>query len=151
MGAGIDRFFHQRLHDVEILSQADVLETDNIDAIIQYLTEIIDATPYLDDIDVIDTDGIIIASSGEQNEKGQPISVLHPSLIPIFNDLRNAKQGDMYVSGILDLDSGPGLAFLTPITDDTNTVVIKMLLVEINLDTVKQIVADFDDRVIGDK
>ena len=64
VGADIDRLFQQRLHDVLVLSQADVLETTNIDAIIQYLTEVIEATPYLDDIDVIQVDGTIIAISG---------------------------------------------------------------------------------------
>ena len=151
VGADIDRLFKQRLHDVLVLSQADVLETNNNDAIIQYLTEVIEATPYLDDIDVIDVDGTIIASSGEQNEKGKNILELFPSLRHIFFDLLAAKQGDIFVSDILNLDGGAGLAFLTPITDDLNVNVIKILLVEINLDTVKKIVADFDERVVGDK
>ena len=151
VGADIDRLFKQRMHDVLILSQADVLEGNDTKAIIQYLTEVIEATPYLDDIDIIDTKGIVIASSGEQNEKGQHILALYPSLKKIFNDILKAKQGDIYVSDILELDSGPGLAFLTPITDDANINVVKILLVEINLDTVKKIVSDFDDRVIGDK
>ncbi|MBL4740671.1 MAG: cache domain-containing protein, partial [Sneathiella sp.] len=151
VGADIDRFFNQRLHDVLILSQADVLESNEIDAMIQYLTEVIEATPYLDGLDVIDIKGNIIASSGEQNEQGSNVLQLYPSLRYIFVDLLAAKQGDIFVSEILKLDNGAGLAFLTPITDDTNTEVIKILLVEINLDTVKQIVAEFDDRVIGDK
>jgi len=151
VGADIDRFFQQRLHDVLILSQADVLETTKIGAIIQYLTEVIEATPYLDDIDVIDINGTIIASSGEQNEKGHNILQLFPSLRHPFVDLLISQQGDIFVSEILDLDGGPGLAFLTPITDDANIEVVNILLVEINLDTVKKIVADFDDRVIGDK
>jgi hypothetical protein len=151
VGADIDRYFDQRLHDVRILSQADVLEGVNTNAIIQYLTEIIDETPYLNDLDIINTEGIIIASSGEQNEKGQHILALHPSLKMIFSEIQKAKQGQIYVSEILPLDSGPGLAFLTPITDDKNIEVIKVLLVEINLDTVKKIIADFDDRVVGDK
>ncbi|MCJ8270658.1 MAG: cache and HAMP domain-containing protein, partial [Psychrosphaera sp.] len=151
VGADIDRYFKQREHDVRILSQADVLEGDDIAQIIQYLTEVIKETPYLDDIDIIDTHGIVIASSGEQNEKGKHVLELYPALHSLFSDSQNAKQGELFVSNILTLDSGPGLAFLTPITDDSNTVVIKTLLVEINLDTVKQIVAEFDDRVIGDK
>ncbi len=151
VGANIDQFFNERYHDVRILSQADVLEAENTNAIIKYLTEIIEETPYLDDIDVIDIDGIIIASSGVQNEKGMHVIAQHPTLKSLFNDVRVAKQGEVFVSGILDLDSGPGLAFLTPITDDTNTTVIKILLVEINLDFVSRIVADFDDSVIGDR
>ena|GEM_PF-3131512 len=151
VGADIDRLFDQRSTDVLILSQADVLETENVPAIIQYLTEVIEGTPYLDDIDVIQIDGTIIASSGEQNERGQNILQLYPELRHIFVDVLAGKQGDLFVSEILELDSGAGLAFLTPITDDANVNVVKVLLVEINLDTVKNIVAEFDERVIGDK
>lgn len=70
VGADIDRFFLQRERDARVLSQADVLEGQDLKAIIKYLTEIIAETPYLDDIDVIDDAGIIIASSGDQNEQG---------------------------------------------------------------------------------
>ena len=44
--ADIDRYFDQRQYDVLALSQADILETDNVLAINQYLTEITEATPY---------------------------------------------------------------------------------------------------------
>ena len=151
VGADIDRYFRQREHDVRVLSQADVLESGGIDQIIKYLTEVIHETPYLDDIDVIDSQGLVIASSGEQNEQGMHILSLHPQLESLIERVRNARQGQLFVSEILQLDGGPGLAFLTPITDESNTIVIKTLLVEINLDTVRQIVADFDDRVIGEK
>jgi len=151
VGADIDRYFEQRKHDVKILSQADVLEGESIEKIIQYLTEVIKETPYLDDIDVINPEGIVIASSGQQNEKGKHVLELYPQLNTLFSESQNANQGDLYVSNILELDNGPGLAFLTPITDDSNSVVIKTLLVEINLDTVKAIVAEFNERVIGNK
>ena len=94
VGADIDRFFNQRLHDVLLLSQADVLEADNTNATIQYLTEIIEGTPYLDDIDVINIDGTITASSGEQNEMGKNVLQMFPSLRHIFVDVLAAKQGD---------------------------------------------------------
>lgn len=72
MGEDIDRFFQQREYDIRILSQADVLEQDNIAPIIKYLTEIVHEGIYLDDIDVIDRTGAIIASSDIQNEKSFP-------------------------------------------------------------------------------
>jgi len=151
VGADIDRYFHQREHDVRVLSQADVLEGDSIERIVQYLTEVIEETPYLDDIDIIDKNGFVIASSGEQNEKGKSARELYPGLLSLISAARNGKQGQILVSEVLELDHGPGIAFLTPITDDSNIHVIKVLLVEINLDTIKKIVADFDHRVIGDK
>jgi C4-dicarboxylate-specific signal transduction histidine kinase len=152
VGADIDRFFKQREHDVLTLSQADVLEGEDVDATSQYLAEIIQGNPYLDAIHVHDLDGMLISGSGEMNNLGMNLNQLHSSLGPLFEDSLFAVQGDVFVSEILELGSGePGIVFLTPITDDSNTIVIKVLLVEINLDTVKQIVADFDDRVIGDK
>ena len=107
VGAGIDRFFLQRERDVRILSQADVLEGSNLDAIIQYLTEVIEETPYLDDIDIIDTDGIIVASSGEQNERGEHVLTQRPSLESVFSAVTSARQGEVFVSHVLDLDKGP--------------------------------------------
>ncbi|MBV1879679.1 MAG: response regulator [Pseudomonadales bacterium] len=151
VGANIDRYFVQREHDISVLSQADVLEKNNIPNIVQYLTEVIAATPYLDDIDVINSKGIVIASSGEQNEQGKHVLELYPDLKNLLTMSQNASQGDIFVSEILTLDNGPGIAFLTPITDDSNTIVIKTLLVEINLDTIIKIVSDFDKQVIGDK
>jgi len=151
VGADIDRYFQQREHDVRILSQADVLEGDSIERIIQYLTEVIEETPYLNDIDIIDKNGFVIASSGEQNERGKSAKELYPELVSLISATNNGRQGQMFVSEVIELDYGPGLAFLTPITDDSNTQVIKILLVEINLDAIKKIVADFDSRVIGEK
>jgi len=150
----IDRFFDQRERDVRILTQADVLdvlEGDDIQAIVQYATEIIEETPYLDDIDIIGLDGRIIASSGEQNELGQLIRRQLPELAPIFDRVLTAQQGQVFVSSILQLDNGPGLAFMAPITNESNDAVIKMLLVEINLDLIAQIVSDFDESVVGSK
>ena len=141
VGANIDRFFFERELDVRILSQADVLEGENIDAIIQYLTEIIHETPYLDDIDVIDSAGVFIASSGEQNEQGKHVLEMHPELEGLLEAVQTGSQGQIFVSNLMELDGGPGLAFLTPITDNTNTIVVKTLLVEINLEVVARIVA----------
>ncbi len=151
VAADIDRFFDQRLHDARIISQADVLEHNNIEQIIQYFTEITQETPFLNDIDIINMQGIIFASSGEQNEKGKHIGDYYPELDSLFYHTQNARQGEVFVSQVMNLDSGPGLVLLTPITDEANTTVIKVLLIEINLNLIRQLVKDFDDRVIGDK
>jgi len=151
VGGGIDRFIHQRVVDIKILSQADVLESNNNQAIIQYITEITLESEYLNDIDIIDITGQINLSSGLQNEKGKFLKDLYPSLQNIFLQVLKSKQGDVFVSEAINLDDGYGLAFLTPITDDTNTNVIKVLMTEVNLKSIKQIVSDFDERVIGNK
>ena len=114
VGADIDRFFSQRERDVRILSQADVLEGTRIEDIIRYLTEIIQETPYLDDIDVINNDGIFIASSGEQNEQGKHILELHPTLEELFDDVRAGSQGQIFVSELLVTGQWPGIGFPDP-------------------------------------
>ncbi|MCP4399981.1 MAG: methyl-accepting chemotaxis protein [bacterium] len=40
---------------------------------------------------------------------------------------------------------------MTPITDDSNVIVIRILLIEVSFKPVEQVVADFDDGIIGDK
>ncbi|MBT4769753.1 MAG: PAS domain S-box protein, partial [Rhodospirillaceae bacterium] len=93
----------------------------------------------------------IFAGSGSTDEKGLNILSLHPGLEAIFNHALDGKQGDVFVSEATELDSGLGVAFLTPITDESNTIVIKILLTEVNLDVVRKIISDFDERIIGDK
>lgn len=147
----IDRFIDERITDARILSQADVLEGKNMSGIIQYLTEIIDAAESIDDADMIDPSGVIIASSGEQNEIGQPIWDFFPESKDLFALCREAKQGQVFVSEAQMLDTGPGVLFMTPITDDTNTVLIGILALEVNLKSIGRIVSVFDEGVIGDK
>ncbi len=75
---GIDRFLEERVVEARVLSQADVLETADVVARIQYLTEVVAATPWIDDIDIVGIDGITICSSGDQNEKGLLASEVLP-------------------------------------------------------------------------
>ncbi|MBT5752491.1 MAG: cache domain-containing protein, partial [Rhodospirillaceae bacterium] len=151
VGADIDRLLEQRLHEIRILSQADVLEGDDATAITKYLNETHRESIYLDSIEVIGRDELIFAGSGSTDEKGLNILSLHPGLEAIFNHALDGKQGDVFVSEATELDSGLGVAFLTPITDESNTIVIKILLTEVNLDVVRKIISDFDERIIGDK
>lgn len=147
----INSFISERIIDARVLSQADVLESDNVSNTIQYLTEIVDANKWINDIDVLDAEGNVRASSGEQNESGQNIVDLYPGSKSIYRFLPSAKQGDVFVSEVLSLDTGQGLLFMTPITDDTNTLVIGGLSLEVNLDNISRIVSLFDEGIIGKK
>ena len=151
VGADIDRLLRQREHEIRVLSQADVFEHDDETAIASYLSKVHQESAYLNNIEVIGKDSLIIAGSGSNDEKGISILSIRPALEKIWMDTQNGKQGDVFVSEVMELDNGPGVAFLTPITDDTNTIVIKTLLTEVNLDVMRKIVSDFDARIIGDK
>jgi len=147
----IDKFIAGRITNTRILSQADVLEGEDINKIIQYLTEIVEADEWIEDIDIILPSGIIIASSGIQNEKGLSILESSAEIRELFLKAVDAKQGDVFVSNAHILDTGPGIQFITPITDDTNAIVTSILTIEVNLKHIAQIVSLFDKGIIGDK
>jgi len=147
----INSFISERIIDARVLSQADVLESKDVPKTVQYLTEIVDANQWINDIDVLDPSGIVRASSGVQNENGQFIGDLYPGSEKLHEHLSMSKQGDVFVSEVLNLDTGHGLLIMSPITDDTNTITIGALALEVNLDNITRIVSLFDEGIIGEK
>ena len=147
----IDRLIEQRLTETRILSQADVLERGDLAAITKYLDEIIAEADHLNDIDIIDLSGQIIACSSDQGEIGFNVNELYPGVQPLFQQAVSAGQGDVFVTDVLWLDGEPGIVFLTPVTDENNSKVVRVMMVEFGLDVVAGIVAAFDERVIGDE
>jgi len=156
VGAQIDAFFRQREVDIKVLSQSDTFELDEGDekhlvATIKYLTEVVIENPAISDLDVFHVDGRIEASSGNQNEAGLSFSDLQPENVDLFDLTLKAKQGDVYFSEVTEIDQGLGITLLTPITDESNIKVIKVLVMEVSLELIEDIVSSFDDTVIGDK
>ncbi len=147
----INSFISERIIDARVLSQADVLESKDVPKTIQYLTEIVEANSWINDIDVLDASGYVRASSGVQNENGQFIADLYPGSEKLYELLPMSKQGDVFVSEVLSLDTGYGLLFMTPITDDSNAIVIGALALEVNLDNISRIVTLFEKGIIGEK
>lgn len=155
VGAQIDAFFKQREVDIKVLSQADIFETGEDEevtsALIQYLTEVVAENPAISDLDLFHLDGTIEASSGVQNEFGLSIQDLHPENINLFELALTSRQGVVYFSEVTEIDEGLGITLFTPITDETNTRVIKVLIMEVSLSLIEDIVVVFDNTVIGDK
>ncbi len=147
----INSFISERIIDARVLSQADVLESKDVPKTIQYLTEIVDANQWINDIDVLDISGNVQASSGIQNENGQFVADLYPGSEKLHELLKTSKQGDVFVSEVQRLDTGFGLLFMTPITDDSNAIVIGALALEVNLDNISRIVTLFEKGIIGEK
>jgi len=147
----INEFIDERIIDARVISQADVLEQENINSKIQYLTEIVHENKWIDDIDILSTDGTIVASSGVQNEKGNLFWWLHPEYEGLYLAAIKARQGQVYVSEATILDNGPGILFVTPITDGSNIKPIGLLTIEVNLDNISEILTTFKQSVEGKK
>ena len=140
---GIDHFLEERVVEARVLSQADVLETDDVEARIQYLTEVVEATPWIADIDIVGIDGVTICSSGDQNEKGLLASDVLPGIGSVLRAAAKGHQGEVFVSEAIEIDSGTGLCFVTPITDDANIEVVSLLSIEVSLKAIEPLVNDF--------
>jgi len=131
----VERFYLQRMTDIRNLSQADVLETDNLTAIDQYIQEITINSPF--DVELVSLDGIILSHSSEKSEKGISIFDAYKSVTPLFQHAFKGSQGEVLISPLTELNSGElGVILITPVTDDSNIKVIKLLLVEISLSPV---------------
>ncbi len=126
----LNSFYEERLYDIKILSQADVFESTNAQVISQYLSEIKRESPFLSDISVTDLDGSILASARYPKHTGQSIYARIPATQALVNIAVAGVQGDVVVSDIVDIGSAErGIVLATPITDDTNKHVIKVLMV----------------------
>ncbi|MCP3682327.1 MAG: diguanylate cyclase, partial [bacterium] len=145
IGKSIDRYYDQRTIDLRNLSQADVLESKDINAISQYIEEITENNPFLIDIEVADLNGHILSNSPKANNEGQSIYELYPELKELIAAGYSSKQGDVLISRLTILDDGSsGNLLITPVTDDSNTLVIKLLLVELHLADIQALLYEVD-------
>ncbi len=153
VGNEIDEFFEQRIADIRMLSQADVLEADNADEKRQYFDEILIANHNLVRILVVSSEGDISASSGSKNLIGTPLSKESSTGFALFGSILKSSQGDVFLTDAVRQSNQENLSvfLLTPITDDSNVTVVGVLVVEASMKSVEEMISAFDDSVIGDK
>lgn len=151
VGENIDNFFEQRIADVKVLSQADALESDDANSAKQYFDEVLNANKMLSDIMVISPSGIITAAAKNQDRIGVSLDQLNKPAMMLFKNTLTSNQGDVYLSDAVKYKDLSSVFLLTPITDDSNTVVIAVLLVEVSMSPIINIIEKFNDSVIGDK
>jgi diguanylate cyclase (GGDEF)-like protein len=139
----IERFYLQRMTDIKNLSQADVLETDNLSAIDQYIQEITTNSPY--DVELVSLNGTILSNSSDKLIKKASVFDVYPSSTNLFQQAFKGKQGEVLISPLTKLNSGVlGVILITPVTDDSNEEVIKLLLVEISLSPIIDLLDDIN-------
>ena len=151
VGHQIDNFFEQRIADIKVVSQADVLESSDSTSVQQYFDEVLDANPMFVDLIVLSADKKVIAASGSQDRLAQSVQSINPTLNGLFNDVMSSKQGDVFLTDAIKHNGQISVFLMTPITDDTNTIVEAVLLAEAPFKPVEKIIAEFDDSVVGDK
>lgn len=151
VGSNIDVYFDQREADAKVISQANVLESEDSMEQKGYFDDVIEANDNILDIMVVKSDGVVFSTAGEQSEVGKALSDVESNLMPYFEGVLKGLQGDVFFEKARLNNGVLAMSMLTPITDDTNTVVISVLILEINIKPVNEMIRNLNDNVIGDE
>ena len=162
VGKQIDEFFDQRQADIKVMSQASVYSTNDRKVITKYFNEVLEANPSITDAFLISKDGVISATADakpiegqetedKQSEVGKQLAENHQEVVEVFNEALSSKQGEVLLTDAVPHGDDLSVFLVTPITDDTNTIVEAVLLVEVAMEHIHKIVSIFDESVIGDK
>jgi diguanylate cyclase (GGDEF)-like protein len=142
----VERFYLQRMIDVRNLSQANILETGNLPAIAQYIEEITQNNPYFVDVEIAALNGEILYNSSNSGDKGISIYEHYAQFKELLDEAISSKQDQVFISPITLLDSGStGIILITPVTDDSNTKVIKLLLVKVGFEPIIALLNELND------
>ncbi len=140
----LNAFYAQRVTDIRVISQADVLEGDSPVAIGNYLSELTIESGQLQDIVVVSLDGQVIARAVGREES-------HPlpeALMPYLRAASSARQGEVVVSDVIaDEDRISSVFMVTPVTDESNARVIKLLVLPIGVAILEQKMATLGQRM----
>jgi methyl-accepting chemotaxis protein len=153
VGNEIDKYFDQRIADMGMLSQANVLESGTSADQKQYFDEILAANKTFKKIIVAERNGKISGASGEQNILSTYLNKTFPSIDKFREEVLKSKQGDVFMTDAIRLNGQDEISvvLMTPITDDSNIKVIAMLIGISSMAPIEKMIANFDDSVIGDK
>ena len=110
-----------------------------------------EANPSISDAIVVDDKGTMFATAGTQEEVSKKLADENAKLVELYNSALKGTQGDVFLTDAVQHGEGLSVFLLTPITDDSKTKVISVLVIEVTMDHVEKMVTVFDDSVIGDK
>jgi len=150
-GDYIDEYLSSLTRDTRMISQADVLEHYNANEHKSYFQDVLDANEHLKDIIYVKKDGIIFSTAKNQNIVGKSLSSIKPYLIPLFQKVLKAKQGDVFFDKVKYINGKPNLLLLTPVTDASNIHIVGAIIVKINMDLIAERIAELNDDIIGDE
>ncbi len=134
-----DDLFQRVSSDLKVLTQSDVLERNDVRAIARYLSEAVAETPVTTALYFFDNTGTEIARSGSVPSTKRDIMDLgvKPGL---FEIVINGQQSDVFYSDILTSENGgKDILIMSPVTDDSNLVVIGVLVSRVSLSILEDI------------
>ncbi|OUR95781.1 hypothetical protein A9Q84_14870 [Halobacteriovorax marinus] len=163
--AAIDQFMTTRIQDLNSFSNSPIFELNQPHEISKHLSSIVDAYPFYDDLIYANTKGIIIASS-KRGKIGKDLFELEADIKNEFIKTVDGGSNDVFVSDLSDTkeatkaaDSSSSssnesdaldLEILSDIRDSSGRT-IGVLIGMVNIELIKKLVYDIDDRTIGNE
>ena len=149
----IDRFIEQRIIDTKTISRSYVLSSSDLKEVTRYLIDIAEENPWINEIDLLNEAGLLIAHSSEEAIGSEPIWKDYPQLEPLWKTDINESLKDIFVSETENLDNGEGagVLFLTKTNPPQGATSAYTLLVELAFKDIKSVVVDFSKTIEGDK
>ncbi len=152
----IDNFMFTRVKDLNILSNNPLFSTSSNTTISNYLSRVVEQYPYYDNITFINTEAIILASSSKEHI-GLNIIDIEPDIEEEFYKTLNGGDDDVYISDIAKISQKEinenlplDIELLSNVIDlDGN--VIGVLVGFVNVQFIKDITYDIDNRTIGNE
>ncbi|MCD4796511.1 MAG: HAMP domain-containing protein, partial [Candidatus Cloacimonetes bacterium] len=145
-GRKISYYVNSNYQNINILSQADVFESNNNQAKQNYIEEVIGSFPDYLAITVIDLDGKIIACTRKDligNSRAER---------DWFRKTLRCKQGEVVPLDVYNAETAGWkmvLGYNTPITDETNKKVVGVLTTRVRMDHIIERVQVLDKRTLG--
>ncbi|MCT4508458.1 MAG: methyl-accepting chemotaxis protein [Tepidibacter sp.] len=137
----IDYNIEQNIKKIKMVSQADVLERFNSRDINAYFEELVKEDDSFRALHFYGNDGFLIASTIDGIEYRESF----------VEDAINANQGDVFVGEAYTTEGSIIMNIYTPITDDSNTKVMGILVGEFDLSSIIKEIDKVNNYLIGDK
>ena len=139
----IDRYFKQRLVEVKMISQADVLRSNDKVQALGYLKSITYENDSIDDINLLDLNGVITISATDPKKENSVAWDINFGVKELLLAVKNAVSGAVYASEVLMAGGNTKIIFVTPIYDISKLRPVAILLVENNINGIKNIVSEY--------
>ena len=152
----IDNFMFTRVKDFNVLSNNPLFSMSSNEIISDYLSRVVEQYPFYEDIFFVNKNAIIISSSSNQFI-GENMLKNEPDIKDEFHKTINGGHESVYISDIakvsqeeIEANSPLDIELLSDVID-LNGNVIGVLVGLVNIQFIRDIVFDIDERTIGNE
>lgn len=139
----INRFVRQRLTEIKMISQADAFQSNDRAQLLDYFKSVMYENDAIDDINVVDLNGIILVSAADPNKTGNTAWHINMGVKEPLLAVKNAVNGAVYASEAQMTGGGAKIIFVTPIYNVDKLKPKAILLVENNISGIKSVISEY--------